>query len=96
MQECNIKIQILIFGNKEVVGLFQYLEVPTTYWHPYMSKVALYEFNNPDQLKIPLPHKHIASTFNDIMSKDVGYAYVSLLYACPLKTHSLRLNPFSK
>ncbi|MGP0817840.1 hypothetical protein, partial [Escherichia coli] len=24
-QECNIKIQILIFGNKEVVGLFQYL-----------------------------------------------------------------------
>ncbi|MBF8832650.1 hypothetical protein GC252_23245 [Escherichia coli] len=57
---------------------------------------ALYEFNNPDQLKIPLPHKHIASTFNDIMSKDVGYAYVSLLYACPLKTHSLRLNPFSK
>ena len=52
--------------------------------------------NNPDQLKIPLPHKHIASTFNDIMSKDVGYAYVSLLYACPLKTHSLRLNPFSK
>ncbi|EFN9059501.1 hypothetical protein D6P09_16035, partial [Escherichia coli] len=55
-----------------------------------------YEFNNPDQLKIPLPHKHIASTFNDIMSKDVGYAYVSLLYACPLKTHSLRLNPFSK
>ncbi|HFI7621368.1 TPA: hypothetical protein ACGR7I_004987, partial [Escherichia coli] len=61
-----------------------------------MSKGALYEFNNPDQLKIPLPHKHIASTFNDIMSKDVGYAYVSLLYACPLKTHSLRLNPFSK
>lgn len=53
-----------------------------------MSKGALYEFNNPDQLKIPLPHKHIASTFNDIMSKDVGYAYVSLLYACPLKpTH---------
>lgn len=51
-----------------------------------MSKGALYEFNNPDQLKIPLPHKHIASTFNDIMSKDVGYAYVSLLYACPLKT----------
>ncbi|MGP4534721.1 hypothetical protein ACSSKA_05045, partial [Escherichia coli] len=48
-----------------------------------MSKGALYEFNNPDQLKIPLPHKHIASTFNDIMSKDVGYAYVSLLYACP-------------
>lgn len=69
---------------------------PTTYWHPFMSKGALYEFNNPDQLKIPLPHKHIASTFNDIMSKDVGYAYVSLLYACPLKTHSLRLNPFSK
>ncbi|PTA01024.1 hypothetical protein C9E32_13035 [Escherichia coli] len=61
-----------------------------------MSKGALYEFNNPDQLKIPLPHKHIASTFNDIMSKDVGYAYVSLLYACPLKPHSLRLNPFSK
>ncbi|EMK7537943.1 hypothetical protein V9O44_000060 [Escherichia coli] len=61
-----------------------------------MSKGALYEFNNPDQLKIPLPHKHIASTFNDIMSKDVGYAYVSLLYACPLKTHPLRLNPFSK
>ncbi|MDM9144619.1 hypothetical protein QU766_17555, partial [Escherichia coli] len=60
------------------------------------SLSALYEFNNPDQLKIPLPHKHIASTFNDIMSKDVGYAYVSLLYACPLKTHSLRLNPFSK
>uniref|UniRef100_UPI001BC8689A hypothetical protein n=1 Tax=Escherichia coli TaxID=562 RepID=UPI001BC8689A len=29
-----------------------------------MSKGALYEFNNPDQLKIPLPHKHIASTFN--------------------------------
>ncbi|BEA69463.1 hypothetical protein VEE34_33440 [Escherichia coli] len=53
-----------------------------------MSKGALYEFNNPDQLKIPLPHKHIASTFNDIMSKDVGYAYVSLLYACPLKTGS--------
>uniref|UniRef100_UPI001BC92A0E hypothetical protein n=1 Tax=Escherichia coli TaxID=562 RepID=UPI001BC92A0E len=24
-QECNIKTQILIFGNKEVVGLFQYL-----------------------------------------------------------------------
>ena len=24
-QECNIKIQILIFGNKEVVGLFKYL-----------------------------------------------------------------------
>ncbi|WP_225388636.1 hypothetical protein, partial [Escherichia coli] len=44
-----------------------------------MSKGALYEFNNPDQLKIPLPHKHIASTFNDIMSKDVGYTYVSLL-----------------
>ncbi|MDA6114619.1 hypothetical protein, partial [Escherichia coli] len=39
-----------------------------------MSKGALYEFNNPDQLKIPQPHKHIASTFNDIMSKDVGYA----------------------
>ncbi|WP_433994752.1 hypothetical protein, partial [Escherichia coli] len=37
-----------------------------------------------------------ASLFNDIMSKDVGYTYVSLLYACPLKTHSLRLNPFSK
>ncbi|END4483219.1 hypothetical protein ABL541_003017 [Escherichia coli] len=54
-----------------------------------MSKGALYEFNDPDQLKIPLPHKHIASTFNDIMSKDVGVAYVSLLYACPLKTHSL-------
>ncbi|KNF75649.1 hypothetical protein DEN88_05910 [Escherichia coli] len=60
-----------------------------------MSKGALYEFNNPDQLKIPLPHKHIASTFNDIMSKDVGYAYVSLLYASPLKNHPLRLNPFS-
>ncbi|OZX78016.1 hypothetical protein CIJ90_16460, partial [Escherichia coli] len=26
-----------------------------------MSKGALYEFNNPDQLKIPQPHKHIAS-----------------------------------
>ncbi|EFO0783804.1 hypothetical protein DYR55_22245, partial [Escherichia coli] len=48
-----------------------------------MSKGALYEFNNPDQLKIPQPHKHIASTFNDIMSKDVGYAYTSLLYAYP-------------
>lgn len=55
-----------------------------------MSKGALYEFNNPDQLKIPLPHKHIASTFNDIMSKDVGYAYVSLLYACPLKTPPIK------
>ena len=51
-----------------------------------MSKGALYEFNNPDQLKIPQPHKHIASTFNDIMSKDVGYAYTSLLYAYPLTT----------
>ena len=60
-----------------------------------MSKGALYEFNNPDQLKIPLPHKHIASTFNDIMSKDVGYAYTSLLYAYPLTTCLLRLNPFS-
>ena len=46
-----------------------------------MSKGALYEFNNPDQLKISLSHKHIASTFNDIMSKDVGYAYISLRYA---------------
>ncbi|WP_213054813.1 hypothetical protein, partial [Escherichia coli] len=72
------------------------LEIQGASLHPFMSKGALYEFNNPDQLKIPLPHKHIASTFNDIMSKDVGYAYVSLLYACPLKTHSLRLNPFSK
>ncbi|AJO82245.1 hypothetical protein C4M75_10425 [Escherichia coli] len=60
-----------------------------------MSKGALYEFNNPDQLKIPQPHKHIASTFNDIMSKDVGYAYTSLLYANPLTTCFLRLNPFS-
>ncbi len=57
-----------------------------------MSKGALYEFNNPDQLKIPLPHKHIASTFNDIMSKDnlldsdVGcYTYgIADVYGYPL------------
>ncbi|MFS3664412.1 hypothetical protein ACK6TY_23425, partial [Escherichia coli] len=63
----------------------------------YLSDIGCLEIQGASlQLKIPLPHKHIASTFNDIMSKDVGYAYVSLLYACPLKTHSLRLNPFSK
>lgn len=60
-----------------------------------MSKGALYEFNNPDQLKIPLPHKHIASTFNDIMSKDVGYAYVCITLCLslknpPIKTESIQ------
>ncbi|MDI4424721.1 hypothetical protein E7V25_21595, partial [Escherichia coli] len=60
----------------------------------YLSDIGCLEIQGASL--IPLPHKHIASTFNDIMSKDVGYAYVSLLYACPLKTHSLRLNPFSK
>ena len=45
-----------------------------------MSKGALYEFNNPDQLKIPQPHRHIASTFNAIKSKDDGSAYTKLLY----------------